>query len=90
MDDRLSRWGKIQSRIAHCGECCEKWPKDVTRPVGRSENADGTAPDHALRVVTTRDIPCRPVIARAGKMIPLPEGIGPLFCLGDEKPGKFR
>lgn len=40
MHDRLSRWREIQSRIAHCGECCEKWPKDVTRPLGRSEMPD--------------------------------------------------
>jgi uracil-DNA glycosylase len=40
MDDRLSRWGEIQSRIARCGECCEKWPKDVTCPLGSTEMPD--------------------------------------------------
>jgi uracil-DNA glycosylase len=40
MDDRLSRWRDIQNRIAHCGECCEKWPKDVTNPLSTSEIPD--------------------------------------------------
>lgn len=40
MDDRSSRWRAIQSQIAHCGECCEKWPKDVTSPLSTSEIDD--------------------------------------------------
>jgi len=40
MDDRLSRWREIQSRIARCGECCKRWPTDVTSPLSTSEIPD--------------------------------------------------